>query len=266
MKGLLNTIPVAMQERIKKDLRAIEHEYNVTVLYACESGSRAWGFASPDSDYDVRFLYVHKLPWYLTIKEGRDVIERPIIDELDINGWDLRKALRLLQVNNPALLEWLQSPIVYYQHEIISELQQLATQLYSPLKAYYHYAAMAKKNFRSYLQADEVRYKKYLYVLRPLLAVKWVEAELGTPPPILFDELVAKLVKDPALLTDITELLVLKKQANEAEYGPRRAVIQEFIEDELARIYKVPEATDKKQVATQQLDEFLYKVILMFNK
>lgn len=106
-----------MLERVNKDLLAIEQAYNVKILYACESGSRACGFGSPDSDYEIRFIYVNKFLWYLTIKETRDVIECPIIDELDMNGWDLHKALRLLQMNNPTLLEWLQSPIVYFQHQ-----------------------------------------------------------------------------------------------------------------------------------------------------
>lgn len=264
MTSLLHTIPAPIQGRIKHDLQKIEQEYNVTVLYACESGSRAWGFASPDSDYDVRFIYAHKLSWYLTIKEGLDVIERPIIDELDINGWDLRKALRLLQANNPTLLEWLQSSIVYYQHQVITQLQLLARQFYSPIKSHYHYASMAKKNFRSYLQAEEVRYKKYLYVLRPLLAVKWIEAGLDIPPPILFDELVVKLVEDSALLTDIAELLTLKKQANEAEYGLRRPVIQQFIEHELVRLSKASEITNEEKQPIQLLDEYLYKTVMLF--
>jgi predicted nucleotidyltransferase len=98
---------------ILEQLEQIEQEEQVTILYACESGSRAWGFPSQDSDYDVRFIYLHKPEWYLSIYDKRDVIERPINNMLDINGWDLRKALNLFRKSNPPLLEWLQSPIQY---------------------------------------------------------------------------------------------------------------------------------------------------------
>ena len=107
--------PVVPEVAAQIDVRlsAIEAEFGVRILYACESGSRGWGFASPDSDYDVRFIYVHPLAWYLQVHVQRDVIELPISDELDINGWELRKALGLLRKGNATLIEWLDSPIVY---------------------------------------------------------------------------------------------------------------------------------------------------------
>lgn len=94
-----------MREEILKRLTDIEGEEDVKIFYACESGSRAWGFPSADSDYDVRFLYRHPEEWYLSVdlEEKRDVIERPINDDLDISGWDLRKALKLLRKSNPPL-------------------------------------------------------------------------------------------------------------------------------------------------------------------
>lgn len=106
-------LPDAMRERVLEELTRLEQEHDVTVLYACESGSRAWGFASPDSDYDVRFVYVQQPDWYLRVDEPRDVLERPLTDELDLSGWELRKTLRLLRKSNPTLLEWLDSPLVY---------------------------------------------------------------------------------------------------------------------------------------------------------
>lgn len=106
-------IDPAIRERIIAEINVIERANDVRVLYACESGSRGWGFASPDSDYDVRFLYVHPLDWYLRVEPQRDVIEKPISDELDVSGWELRKALQLLHRSNPTLLEWLNSPVVY---------------------------------------------------------------------------------------------------------------------------------------------------------
>ena len=172
-----------MRAQVLDALRDIEARHDVTVLFACESGSRGWGFASPDSDYDVRFIYVNRLPWYLTVTPGRDVIEVPISGDLDINGWDLRKALGLMRESNPTLLEWLRSPIVYREEaDTMAQFRALAAQVFSNAKGWHHYASMAKKNFREHLQADEVRYKKYLYVLRPLLAARWIRTQPGVPP------------------------------------------------------------------------------------
>lgn len=102
-----------VRTRVLVELEAIEQRHDVRVLFACESGSRGWGFASPDSDYDVRFLYVHKPEWYLRVEPQRDVIERPIDDVLDVSGWELRKALQLMRRSNPTLFEWLDSPVIY---------------------------------------------------------------------------------------------------------------------------------------------------------
>lgn len=173
----------AMRAQIMEELAAIEARHEVTVLFACESGSRGWGFASPDSDYDVRFIYVNRLPWYLTVTPRRDVIELPISGELDINGWDLRKALGLMRESNPTLLEWLRSPIVYREDaQAMPRFRALSEAVFSNARGWHHYASMAKKNFREHLQAETVRYKKYLYVLRPLLAARWIRMRPGVPP------------------------------------------------------------------------------------
>src|SRR5262245_54567602 len=182
---VLGEHPVApeFRQRILHELAGIEARFDVRVLFACESGSRGWGFASPDSDYDVRFVYVNQLPWYLTVEPGRDVIEQPISGELDINGWDLRKTLQLLRESNPTLLEWLRSPIVYQQETAWAErLRALAEDGFSPVRGYHHYVSMAKKNLREHLYGEVVRYKKYLYVLRPLLAARWIREGRGVPP------------------------------------------------------------------------------------
>jgi predicted nucleotidyltransferase len=231
-------IDPAMREQVMAHLRAIEAQHNVTILFACESGSRGWGFASPDSDYDVRFIYVNRLPWYLTVAPGRDVIELPISGDLDINGWDLRKALGLMRESNPTLLEWLCSPIVYREEaETMSRFRALAEQVFSNAKGWYHYTSMAKKNFREHLQADEVRYKKYLYVLRPLLAARWIRSRPGVPP-MRFAELAQHTLSataDAALIAEINALLEVKMRAGEAATSPRWPGIHAFIEGELAR-------------------------------
>ncbi|WP_137937653.1 nucleotidyltransferase domain-containing protein [Chitinivorax sp. B] len=250
-----------VRKRIEDELLLIEQQHEVRVLFACESGSRGWGFASPDSDYDVRFIYVHKLDWYLRVEPQRDVIELPINDELDISGWELRKTLQLLHRSNPTLQEWLSSPVVYRQHAMHTQtLRTLAHEFFFLLRGRHHYLAMAHKNFRGYLQDEVVRYKKYLYVLRPLLAVKWIDAGLGVPP-MRFADLAAATLTDSALLAEINALLAVKMRAGEADTGPRWPLIHAFIEQELAiserdTDYKKPSGND------QALDAFLQRVIL----
>ena len=166
MRSLPETPDAAVRDTVNRRLDAIEREEGVRVLFACESGSRAWGFASPDSDYDVRFVYAHPRDWYLSIGDQRDVIERPIVDLYDVSGWDLRKALRLFRKSNPPLLEWLGSPIVYRARTAAAaSLRRIATRSFSPRACAFHYLHMAKGNYREYLRADEVPLKKYLYVL-----------------------------------------------------------------------------------------------------
>lgn len=254
--------PVAPQvrERVLAELAAIEQRQQVRVLFACESGSRGWGFASPDSDYDVRFLYVHQRDWYLRVEPERNVIELPINDELDISGWELRKALQLLRRSNLTLFEWLDSPIVYRQDpDFIASLRQVAGEFFSASKGRWHYLSMAHKNFRGYLQGESVRLKKYLYVLRPLLAVRWLDAGLGIPP-MRFADLASRVVTDPALADEINGLLRLKMSSGEAEQGARLPLIHQFIEQELAQ---APAPTDFRRPSgeSSQLDLVLQRAI-----
>ena len=260
---ILSAHPIApaVRQRVIQALADIEVAHDVSVLYACESGSRGWGFASPDSDYDVRFLYVHRLPWYLAVEPRRDVIELPISDELDVGGWELRKTLRLLRRANQVLLEWLDSPVIYRQHEAwAGVIRDLAAQWFSPQRGRYHYLAMAHRNFRGYLQGESVRLKKYLYVLRPLLAALWIERGLGQPP-MRFADLAGYLVTDEALRVEINALLAIKMRSGEAEYSPRWPGIHAFVESELARTavdadYKKPEGE------AAALDAFLMRTVL----
>ncbi|MDT9002253.1 nucleotidyltransferase domain-containing protein [Paucibacter sp. APW11] len=262
---VLSAHPVSAEMRatVLKNLAALEQQHQVKVLFACESGSRGWGFASPDSDYDVRFVYVNRLPWYLTVEPGRDVIEQPINGDLDINGWDLRKALQLLKESNPTLLEWLRSPIVYQQNDDwAARLRTLAEDGFSPLRGYHHYVSMAKKNLREHLYGEVVRYKKYLYVLRPLLAARWIREGRGVPP-MRFAELASQTLRDPALLDEVNALLAVKMRAGESATSPRWVRIHDFIEAELAEATAhAPE--QGLRADTRPLDHYLHEAVLQF--
>lgn len=225
-----------VQTRIQAELDHVEAEESVRVLFACESGSRAWGFESGNSDYDVRFIYIRPPAWYLTIQRKRDVIERTIDDGLDVSGWDLPKALELLRKSNPPLLEWLQSPIVYREvGTAAARLRGLMPRYYAPISCMYHYLHMAQGNSRQYLQGDVVWVKKYFYVLRPVLACLWIERGYGVVPTE-FRILVDRLVTDPALRAAIDELLARKRAGQELDQGPRIPRISEFLDRELSRL------------------------------
>ena len=227
--------PVVRAE-IMQRIAHIEREHAVTVLFACESGSRGWGFASPDSDYDVRFIYAHRLDWYLRVSPQRDVIEQPVGAVFDVNGWELRKALGLLKKGNATLIEWLDSPVVYQADaQFLHEMQAAIAQVHQPERAHYHYINMARNNDRGYLHGDRVRLKKYLYVLRPLLACMWGEQQ-RSPPPMRFQTLVDALIDDAELKQAIAELLRLKRSAGEGEDGQPLPVIQHFMHTELERL------------------------------
>jgi predicted nucleotidyltransferase len=226
-----------MEDEIKKRLEQIESKEDVVVCLAVESGSRAWGFPSIDSDYDARFVYVHHPEWYLSIdlEAKRDVIEQPLEGMLDISGWDVRKALKLFRKSNPPLLEWLQCPIIYRERSKLAELlRKLLPEFYSPEACFYHYLHMARGNFREYLRGDEVWRKKYFYLLRPLLAIRWIEKELG-PVPIEFARLVEATVENHDLRKSIETLVEEKKAGVELGRGPRIPIISDFVESEIAR-------------------------------
>ncbi len=229
----VSVISIAMRQEILRRLRAAELEHGVRIVYACESGSRAWGFASSDSDYDVRFLYVHDSQWYLSfdIERRRDVIEYPIVDEIDCSGWDIRKALYLFTRTNGALLEWLNSPIKYIEVSCFAEaLRKIASRYADSTALCYHYSHMAQGNARGYLFRNQVPLKKYLYVLRPLLAIRYIEQGYGLPP-IEFERLVDATAPSD-IRSGIAYLLDLKRTSPELGLGDPIPEINRFIEAE----------------------------------
>ena len=217
-----------MKELIQEKLREIEQREECRILLAVESGSRAWGFASPDSDYDVRFIYVRPEKAYLRLDRTRDVIEVPINDELDINGWDIDKTLRLLHKSNPTVFEWFSSPIIYQSSAFADQFRPIMQKYFSSKAGLWHYLHMAEGNYRDYLRGKMVRAKKYFYVLRPILACKWI-LEKGTPPPMLFTELVKSELPDD-LSETVYQLLDLKMNSPEIKEIPRIDQLNRYLD------------------------------------
>jgi predicted nucleotidyltransferase len=263
------------EQTISRDLsivaqRRADQDRPVQILMAVESGSRAWGFASPDSDYDVRFVYANQPEWYieraLYLSATRPDNLSMMSDDrnFDYAGWDLLKALTLLRKSNPSLLEWLQSPIRYAGSKVFfAEFQDLADRAWSPLASVYHYKSMAHTNFREYLQGETVRYKKYLYVLRPILAARYVFDHLEQPP-LNFDQLVAASdhVLGPNVKGAIERLVEIKRNTAEVGEAPRDPVLHDFIEwlliDLGQRIRHAQFGTRKKLPDTSEYAAFLH--------
>lgn len=222
---------------IKKEildmLTEIERKENVKVLFAVESGSRAWGVESPDSDYDVRFIYVRHKVDYLGLQEIRDVIEWQLDDVLDINGWDLKKTLVQFHRGNATLFEWANSPVVYKITDEWRYIYECSKQYFSEKAAIYHYYGTANSTYKKYLQEENVKYKKYIYALRPLLACKFIENNHSIPP-VKFEDLL-KQVTTEDLSDEIAKMLEIKTVSGEKDMKPRLPFIQKYIENEIDR-------------------------------
>lgn len=256
-----------MGKEIMDKLHGIEQENNITILLAVESGSRAWGFESKNSDWDVRFIYVHKPEWYFMVEPQRDVIEL-MEGDIDIVGWELRKALALLKRSNPSLLEWIHSPIVYYaDEEFMGRMQCAATQFYNPIASMYHYNRMFNKHNQHYLQRENCDMKRFLYYLRGILACKWIEAN-KTLPPVKFDELVNATIEYENLRTRIDDLIRMKKKGEEHGLSVVDSALMDYARN-LADHYNekigdfISELRDRPSTV---LDAILYDMVFSHNK
>jgi len=228
-----------MRETILQTLKSIEEKEQIKILYAVESGSRAWGFASADSDYDVRYIYIRREEDYLRVEQLRDTIEGPLDEVLDFSGWDLRKTLELLRRCNPSLMEWYQSPIVYLTTPLWENLREIVPGYFQPRSNMHHYLSMVQGNWNTYLkpELEKVSAKKYLYVLRPVLCCRWLE-QFGTVPPVPFDTL-CKTVLPEELFPAVDALLEQKKHGEEKTMIPRIVPLDEFIMAEIPRLTQV---------------------------
>jgi len=228
VSGVYDCNQTIIENAIETELTAIERDEGVRILFAVESGSRAWGFPSADSDYDVRFVYARPAEGYLSVFEDRDVIERPITGLLDVNGWDLKKALALLRKSNPALMEWVVSPMIYRESSAAPVFRKLAKKAFRPLAACHHYLSMARTNQRRANGEERVRLKVYLYALRPLLAAKWV-ITYGTLAPMRFAELVEAFLPSGPVRSAIDELVRTKSSTGEQDSVEHIADVDEYI-------------------------------------
>ena len=253
MSGNHPAIDPEVRGRIDTRLAQIAQRESVRILLAVESGSRAWGFPSPDSDYDVRFLYARSRDWYLAIDSRRDVIECPIEDVLDVNGWDIRKALQLLLKANPVLAEWLSSPIRYREDAgVVAALRELTMHAGFRRSARHHYLRLGQSQYGKDVGGrDTVRLKTYFYALRPALALLWLRTRTD-PPPMDLPSLRAGLELDRELDRVIDDLTARKARQSEIGAGPRIGVLDRFIEAEFAAASDI--AAEPKRKAPVPLD------------
>lgn len=250
-----------VRDEVMASLCQIEQDYDVDILFAVESGSRAWGFPSPDSDYDVRFVYRHRLDWYLSLNPGRDVIELPISDDLDVNGWDIRKALNLLTKPNPTLLEWLVSPVRYLWREEADELAAFAHQIESGLSCQQHYLNLGRNSWKRAVNDDgSTRYKRLFYALRPAMALRWMRLHKNGQPPMNFQALCQGCDLPASVLKPIRELLYLKSKSREQQSGPAIPVVNDLIEVEFA--YAEATTLPKSDTGVHEQAEVLFRKLV----
>lgn len=247
-----------MEKLIKEKLSEIENEYGIRILYACESGSRAWGFPSPNSDYDVRFIYSNGLDWHLSLRDQKDTLEFPINDELDIGGWEIKKALNLLWKSNPPLLEWIQSPIIYKNEgNFLSDIQQLSHQYFSPIASMHHYLSMSKK-YLDTCDDQEVKLKKYFYALRTTIAGTWIR-EVGSMPHIELSKMFSVVPNEIEI--KVKQLIEIKSSQNESYQHPNEPTILQFIKSEIQLNDQIANKLPSANGDFENLDTFYRKIL-----
>ncbi|MEK9200138.1 nucleotidyltransferase domain-containing protein [Lysinibacillus halotolerans] len=255
-----------MKEVILKKLMELEEKYSIKILYAVESGSRAWGFAAENSDYDVRFIYVHHPNWYLSIDpqgvgSKKDSMEFPINDYLDINGWEITKALRLFRKSNPTILEWLKSEIIYYQNDFfVEQLRLMQSDVFSSTASLHHYLNVANNNYKTYLQRSTVKVKIYLYAIKSLLACRWIE-KFQTVPPIAILELLPMMDNKKAKW-EVEQLLNRRNSEVGIELIEPIPVLNHYIKDECMRIKSyIQTVTEEQKNSTEKLDHLFRQTL-----
>jgi len=221
--------------RIDARLEAIRRDEEVTILLAIESGSRAWGFPSPDSDYDCRFIFLRRRDDYLSLFPRRDVIETPLEGDMDVNGWDLAKALRLLLKGNAVVIEWLTSPIVYQgDAPFRAGCLALAGTVAERSLVARHYLHLGERQRHAYFaDGKTVPLKKLFYALRPAAALRWLRLHPEQAvAPMNFQQLMRECDVPDAVAGIVADLVARKAVTRELGAGPLPAPIAAFIDAE----------------------------------
>jgi len=249
-------------EKIMAELEGLEKAQDIRILFAIESGSRAWGFPSPDSDYDVRFVYVRPLESYLTLNPPRDVVELPIDGLLDINGWDIKKALGLMLKSNPVLLEWLQSPIRYiWNQAVCGDLMALTQKTAYGRSCLHHYLSLGQRQRRIYIEGkSSVNLKKYFYVVRPAMAIRWLRMNPDILLPMDFHGLKDGINLPDDLTAELDILLEKKSRSKELGEAEPIKLIDQFLNAEFSWAEKaVKEASRNKADRREDADKLFRK-------
>jgi predicted nucleotidyltransferase len=251
-----------MENKIIAYLKQLEKDKNIQVLLACETGSRAWGFPSTDSDYDVRIIYINDLKWYVGLAEDKDSIELFLENkDIDISGWDIRKTLRLLTKSNPPLLERLQSPIIYtVNDDFLSDMLTLARQFYSRIATIHHYLSMARKTLDSITQHPSYKLKHFFYALRTATACRWI-LDKEEMPPIVFQQMLDGLDIHSDIHQRIAELTALKATISESYTHHGEEMLFKFIRACIAEAEAGAPSLPSGLGQRKQLDTFLHKLL-----
>jgi len=251
-----------MEEKIKKYLSELERVNGIEILLACETGSRAWGFPSPDSDFDVRVIYKHNKDWYLSLTEEKDTIEYFLENnEIDISAWDLRKSLRLLWKSNPPLLERIQSPIIYKVDKgFLTGINTVAEKTYSRIATIHHYLSMAKKAFDEVAKTEEYKLKRFFYALRASVACFWI-LEKVEMPPIEFGKMLNGLDLPAHLTKRIDELIKIKSTISETYLHKGENELIEFMKTCIDRAESESQSLPVSKGQISDLNEFFIKTL-----
>lgn len=244
-----------MKSIIQNKTHKIEHENGIKILFALESGSRAWGFPSTDSDFDVRFIYVRPLEDYLRINSKNDFLDFPINDELDINGWDLRKFLKHLYASNATPFEWMQSPIFYSKEiEYYQLVYEILPDFYCQQTVVHHYLGLVKKQI-ALLNSEQVKLKTLFYILRSLLAAKYC-LQQNHYPPMEFEKL-SFLVEHEIVKKEIENLIVVKSKGIESDLTQLSMQLFLYLHELYQEISTAPK-TKRKGTFDEELLEITY--------
>lgn len=252
-----------MQQLIADKLTEIEKEHGLCILYACESGSRGWEFPSPDSDYDVRFIYVRPYKYYLSVMDREYDLQFPINGDLDVYGWDLRKVLQLMRKSNTTPFEWVQSPVIYREVPgFRNDLWLLSQSYFSQISHIHHYLGIARGAMESFENGNEIKIKKLFYILRPLLSAKWC-LEKQSIAPMTIGPLMTLL--PPGLKKQVGDLIKLKATSPESFILPVSDGLRTYIDQEFARISQESTHLKRDQFAADELDAFFVKTITRYD-